>query len=106
MRDDPRWFAGVDLPRIVDAGLSPKDARSYRGLWDRASTAREAAADDLPEKDVKWLTSYRLELSAARPRVLTTVLARVLRGEAEERDGGDGAWVAAGPWEDADDDVG
>lgn len=106
VQDDPRWFGGVELPHVVDAGLGPADARSYRGLWQRATTAREAAAGEPPEKDAKWLSSYRLELAAARPRVLATVLARVLRGETEGRTGDDGIWIAGGPWEDADDDVG
>ena len=105
--ESPQWFAGVEVPRIVDAGLRPGDAKRYRGLYQSASHAR-VAAEGIPEEEAEWLGKYVLELAVARPRVLMGVLSRVLRGEAERgADGDDGVWVGAGaPWGEDDDEVG
>jgi len=104
---DPRWFEGVELPRVVDAGFRPGDARRFRGVCQHADGASVDRADGLLDGEAKWLGSYRLELAAARPRVLMGVLGRVLRGEEE---GGtiaeDGLWWSPLAWGDVDDDVG
>jgi hypothetical protein len=105
LTESPQWFAGVEVPRIVDAGLRPRDAKRYRGLYQRASHARVASAGTPPD-EAEWLGKYVLELAVARPRVLMSVLSRVLRGEAERGAGGDdGVWVGA-PWGEDDDEVG
>ena len=99
-----RWFAGVQLPRLVDAGLRPADAKGYRGLW-RRGTGERAVTPGIAPAEADWLADHALDLAAARPRVLMAVLARILRGEDDgERDGG-GVWSPL-PWEDGDDDVG
>jgi hypothetical protein len=103
--EEPRWFGGVTLPRVIDAGLRPADARRFRGLYERADEAGDAPGVD--DAEAKWLSKYSCELAVARPRVLMSVLASVLRGEAV------GGLVAAGgvlwaaeTWGDGDDDVG
>ena len=105
--ESPRWFAGVELPHVVDAGLRPADAKRFRGLYQRPSSGRgdgdEAAIDP---QEAKWLASHRLELAVVRPRVLMAVLARALRGEASGGAGDEGVGWAVLPWEDEDDEVG
>jgi DNA-directed RNA polymerase subunit RPC12/RpoP len=106
--DDPRWFAGVELPNVIDAGLRPGDAPRYRGLFQRASAGFDAMSQGTTPAEAKWLSRYRLELTAARPRVLMGVLGRVLRGESEAAGSTDGAgplWLGD-TWADGDDEVG
>jgi hypothetical protein len=103
---DPRWFGGVELPRVVDAGLRPADATRFRHLrLDGDGSGR--ATLGLSTEEAQWLDRYRLELEAMRPRALLAVLARLLRGEVEEPDvAADGGWWwYPGTWAD-DDDVG
>ena len=105
--DDPRWFAGVALPKVVDAGLRPGDAPRYHGLFQLAARSLDIDSSLITPAEAKWLGKFRLELAAARPRVLMAVLARVLRGEAEGGSADDGGlWLAPGAWADGDDDVG
>lgn len=105
--DDPRWFAGVELPKIVDAGLRPGDAKRFRGLFRAATSKGDVMSSGVLPEEAKWLRTYRLDLAAARPRVLMGVLGRVLRGEAEaENTDADGPWVLGDAWGDGDDDVG
>jgi hypothetical protein len=101
--DDPRWFQGVDLPRVVDAGLRPGDTSRFRGLFQQAGSGFDATSPGITPAEAKWLGRYRLELAAVRPRVLMGVLGRVLRGESESGNGDD-----AGPWvgDAGDDEVG
>jgi DNA-directed RNA polymerase subunit RPC12/RpoP len=101
--DDPRWFAGVELPKVVDAGLRPGDAARFRGLLHQAASGPDATSPGVLPAEAKWLRTYRLGLAAARPRVLMGVLGRVLRGEAEG--GSTGVW-AGDAWGDGDDEVG
>ena len=105
--DDSRWFAGVELPKVVDAGLRPGDAKRFRGLLQVAGGGPRVASPGVSPEEAKWLGKYRLELAAARPRVLMGVLARVLRGEMEGA-GADGTGVFWGgdAWADGDDEVG
>lgn len=105
--DDPRWFAGVELPKVVDAGLRPEDAKRFRGLYQWAESRYDVTSPGLLPEEAKWLGKYQLELAAARPRVLMGVLARVLRGD-NEAGGTDGigpVWVGDA-WADGDDEVG
>ena len=105
--DDARWFAGVELPKVVDAGLRPGDAARFRGLLQQARSGSEATWPEALPAEAKWLRTYRLELTAARPRVLMGVLGRVLRGEAEAESRDDSRLVWAGDaWADGDDEVG
>lgn len=105
--DDPRWFAGVELPKVIDAGLRPGDAKRYRGLFQLAAGGADATSPGISPEEAKWLGTYRLELAAARPRVLMGVLGRVLRGETEGGSAGDGGlWLAGDAWADGDDEVG
>ncbi len=105
--DDPRWFAGVELPKVVDAGLRPGDAKRFRGLLQQVTGGFDATSPGLLPGEAKWLGRYRLELAAARPRVLMGVLGGVLRGETEAGSGGDTGLLWAGDaWADGDDEVG
>ncbi len=105
--DDPRWFAGVDLPKVVDAGLRPGDAPRYRGLFQLATRGFDATSSGITSAEAKWLGKFHLELAVARPRVLMGVLGRVLRGDAEAESADDGGlWLASGAWADGDDEVG
>jgi hypothetical protein len=103
--EEARWFAGVELHEVLDAGLRPEHARRFRGLWSLAERGVHAAADELSPADVNWLRTYRLELAAVRPRVLMSVLRRALRGEtvAAGSDAGAGG-VGGDVWDDGDDD--
>ncbi len=105
--EDPRWFAGVELPKVVDAGLRPGDAKRFRGLFQVAASGFDATSPGVSPQEAKWLGTYRLELAAARPRVLMGVLGNVLRGETEagSTDGGGLLW-AGDAWADGDDEVG
>ena len=106
---DPRWFGGVEV-NIVDAGLGPGSGRRFRGLWLERS-ARGVLHTRVSADDARWLNTYRLELEAARPRALLSMLARIVRGAMEEphRDpeDDDGSGWAVGGWPlSGDDDVG
>ena len=103
--EDPRWFAGVELPSVTDAGLRPGDASRFRGLAQLATGGAEAIGASVTAAEAKWLRRYRLDLAVARPRVLMGVLAGVLRGETAAT-GGDGPWLAGDVWGDGDDEVG
>jgi hypothetical protein len=103
--DDPRWFAGVELPNVIDAGLRPGDASRFRGLAQLAQGGYEATTTAVSAAEAKWLRRFRLELAVARPRVLMSALAGVLRGEAGMAGAG-GVWPAGDVWGDGDDDVG
>lgn len=105
--DDPRWFAGIELPQVVDAGLRPGDAPRYRGLYQQATSGFDDTTPGLLPGEAKWLGTYRLDLAAARPRVLMGVLGGVLRAADEGRLGTDagGFWVGEG-WGEGDDEVG
>lgn len=104
--DDPRWFAGIELPKVLDAGLRPGDAKRYRGLFLQAERGFDAESPEVAADEAKWLRTYRLELAAARPRVLMGVLGRVLRGETESGGAGDSVFWGGDAWADGDDDVG
>ena len=105
--DDPRWFAGVELPRVADAGLRPGDAPRFHGLFQPAAGGYDATSSGVTPAEAKWLGKFRLELAAARPRVLMGVLGRVLRGANEAPStGDDGPWLAGDAWGDGDDEVG
>jgi hypothetical protein len=105
--DDPRWFAGVELPKVVDAGLRPRDAKRFRGLLQQAESGLDSTAPGILPDEAKWLRTYRLELAAARPRVLMGVLGGVLRGEIQAGSTGDAGLIGFGDaWADGDDDVG
>ena len=103
--NDPGWFAGVELPRVVDAGLRPDDAKRFRGVFQVADRGFAAASPGVSPAEAKWLGKYRLELAAVRPRLLMGVLGRVLRGETEAGKA-DGPGVFGDVWGDGDDDVG
>jgi hypothetical protein len=102
----PGWFAGVELPKVVDAGLRPGDAKRYRGLFQQAESGFSGTSAEVRPEEAKWLRAYRLELAAARPRVLMGVLGRVLRGEIDSGSGDGAVWLAGDAWADGDDDVG
>ena len=105
--DDSRWFAGVELPKVIDAGFRPADAQRFRGLFQPATGGFDVTLPGLQPGEAKWLGKYRLEVAAARPRVLMGVLGSVLRGETEAggADGG-GLWFVGDAWGDGDDEVG
>jgi hypothetical protein len=103
--DDPGWFAGIELPKVVDAGFRPGDAKRFRGLFQVAGRGFDGGLPEISPDEAKWLRKYRLELAAARPRVLMGVLGRVLRGETEAGSA-DGPWFVGDVWGDGDDDVG
>lgn len=99
--EDPRWFAGVELPNVVDAGLRPGDASRFRGLCQLAAGGFDAVTSTVSPAEAKWLRKFRLDLAVARPRVLMGVLGAVLRGETEGADDG-GFWLAGDVWGDGD----
>ena len=104
--DDPRWFAGVELPKVIDAGLRPADARRFRGLLQVATGGFDATSPGVSSAEAKWLRRYRLELAAARPRVLMGVLGRVLRESEAGATGDGGLWLVGDAWGEGDDEVG
>jgi hypothetical protein len=93
--DDPRWFAGVEGVRVIDAGLRPADAKRFRGLFLEGSVMG-AATENTSMEEAQWLSKFRLELEVVRPRALLGVLAKVMReGVDPGRDMAD-----SGPWGD------
>jgi hypothetical protein len=111
--EDPRWFGRAGSVSIVDAGLRPADARRFRGVYLQGSPL-DVGDGGITAEERKWLSNYRLELAAVRPRTLLTVLAGILRGEIVPTDrdkvgtrrlrriwDGDGVWIG-----DGDDDAG
>lgn len=108
LAEDPRWFAGVELPEVIDAGLRPGDAPPFRGLYQRAAASGfDTGLPGISLAEAKWLGKYRLDLAAARPRVLMGTLGRVLRGETESQGTDTGPfWWFGDAWVDGDDDVG
>ena len=98
---------------MLDAGLRPGDAPRFRGLYlvGLPSTS-SASRSRLDEAD--WLTKYRVELAAARPRALMAILSATLNRTEDDRSGApsfDGVWPSVAVWGldgdgGADDDVG
>jgi len=106
---DQRWFGGVDALEVVEAGLRPANARRFRGVLLEGQTVH-VPAESVSVDEAKWLRKYRLELEAARPRALLTVLAAMLiRGEEEPWTAPATDWWGVGAWGDGGgdgDDVG
>jgi hypothetical protein len=109
VKNDPRWFGVATGGNVVDAGLRPVDAARFRGVYMPGSPI-EVLTEFASVAEAQWLSKYRLELEAARPRALLAVLAEIFfRGDADEprESYADGGWWSAGAWGDGgDDDVG
>jgi hypothetical protein len=101
--DDPRWFGGVEAVQIVDAGLRPADAKPFRGLFLEGSVMN-VATENTAIEEREWLSKFRLELEAVRPRALLGVLANVIREGVPRRDEAGGPWGDDGLWVFGDDD--
>ncbi len=104
--DGPGWFAGVELPRVVDAGLRPemRSASAASSRWPAPATtpvARRLARGGEVARQVPPRAGSGSSAGADGR------LARVLRGETEGG-GPDGAGVfwAGDAWADGDDEVG
>jgi hypothetical protein len=91
---DPDWFKGVG--KVVDVGLRPAHAESLRGLWvpRREHEVFSHQPGILPH-EVKWLTSWTVELAAVRPEQVIKRLFRAISAYPEGADtsGGDGGGV-------------
>lgn len=115
VQSDPRWFGGVDGVEVVDAGLRPKNARRFWGVYLKGQTVH-VPSETISVDEAGWLRKYRLELEAARPRALLNVLtAMLIRGEEEPSALSSPSpwpatdWWGAGAWGDGGgdgDDVG
>jgi hypothetical protein len=109
VKADPRWFGVATGVNVVDAGLRPVDATRFRGVYLPGSPI-EVLTESASVAEAQWLSKYRLELKAVRPRALLAVLAEIFfRGDADEprESYGDDGWWGAGAWGDgSDDDVG
>ena len=104
--EDPRWFANREDVPVVDAGLRPADTKPFRGAFLAGSPLDTGGGDDQAER--KWLTKYRLELEALRPRSVFLRLATVVRTpfgtevSEEAADSSDRIFVWNGLWEGAE----
>jgi hypothetical protein len=101
---DPRWFGGIDGVDVIDAGLRPADAKRFRGLFLAGSPLNTPASTSQEERE--WLSKFRLDLEAVRPRTLLVVLANVLRHGIDAKRNEDGGPLGddGGLWADGDDD--
>ena len=95
-----RWFGGVDGAEVVDAGLRPTDANRFRGLYLEGSpSTADVLSEPVSVEEARWLEKHRLELEAVRPRLLMSVLGKILsRGtdDVTRRDAGEGVlWIGA-----------
>ena len=79
-------------------GCVPQMRSASAGCFQLAGGGFDAGSPEISPDEAKWLRKYRLELAAARPRVLMGVLGRVLRGETEagSADGQPGSSATSG----------
>jgi len=84
---DPEWFAGQG--RVIDVGLRPGQARSFRGVLLPAHGAAVPSGDGIDVSEAKWLSVYALELAAIRPEQVLKRLYRAVNKRAT--DSGDGS---------------
>jgi hypothetical protein len=81
--------------------LRPADAKRFRGLFLEGSVM-DVATENTSMGERNWLSRFRLDLEAVRPRALLGVLADVVRHGVEPRKDG-GPWGDDGPWAFGDD---
>jgi hypothetical protein len=81
------WFQ--DSARIVDVGLSPRQAGSLKGCW-QASSAPTTSMRGLTREDSAWLARYMVELAVIRPEQIIKRLFRAMTNGDEQADRGDG----------------
>jgi hypothetical protein len=108
---DPRW--ALDGARVVDAGIRPRAAKRFRGLYTRAEP--DAASLSARDDEARWLRKYRLDLDVMKPRGLMLALAAAVASPLDELAAGAAATAGgvvlaeeAGWWDsaarDTDDD--
>jgi DNA-directed RNA polymerase subunit RPC12/RpoP len=88
LTSDERWFKG--LVPVTDVGLRPRHAGPFKGLWQNASGVLPVAAEGaIDAEELRWLTSYVLELAAIRPeQVLKRLFRAINRREESSSDSG------------------
>jgi|tagenome__1003787_1003787.scaffolds.fasta_scaffold20986083_4 hypothetical protein len=110
LRQSTAWFGGVDGVTVVDAGLNPAQSRRFRGLLQPAHGPR--IPESLSKRDARWLSRYRLELTAVRPRSMLGICAGIVAGVEERVEQGESAsgtvffWGEGGNGGDGDDGIG
>ncbi len=75
---DRNWFPGSE--RVFDMGLHPRHAAKFKGLWQHAEATNTEPIPGYSEAEMKWLSEYKLELTAIRPEQLLNRLRNVLNG--------------------------
>jgi DNA-directed RNA polymerase subunit RPC12/RpoP len=86
LAQDPSWFLGRG--RVVDVGLRPSHARTFRGLWKVSDGDETKLGDLLPTADVEWLGKWKLELAALRPEKVIKQLFRAMSAVPDGDGGG------------------
>jgi DNA-directed RNA polymerase subunit RPC12/RpoP len=86
LTSDERWFKG--LVPVTDVGLRPRHAGPFKGLWQPASGALPVGGDAIDADELRWLTSYVLELAAIRPEQVLKRLFRAINRREESSDSG------------------
>lgn len=71
----PRWFEGS--ARVVDVGLSPRQARAFKGSFQR-QTQKIEPSPLLSDADNAWLARYSLSLAVIPPEQLIKRLFRAM----------------------------
>ena len=90
LTSDERWFKG-HVP-VTDVGLRPRHAAPFKGLWQSASGVLPVAAEGaVSAEELRWLSTYVLELAAIRPeQVLKRLFKAINRREGASDSSGDG----------------
>jgi hypothetical protein len=95
LANEEEWFKGQ--AKVIDVGLRPVHARSFRGVLLPAHGAPLHPGHGITEREAAWLSSYILDLAAIRPEQVLKRLYRAINRKAGDRDGGgadgSGSWT-------------
>lgn len=80
LASDPTWFRG--RARVVEVGLRPAHARTFRGVWQPPDLTTAAAAGTTASER-RWLERYSLGLAAIRPEQIIKRLYAVIVSDGE-----------------------
>ena len=75
---------GGENIEVVDVGLRPDHARSFKTLLLPSTNAAAARDRRLDPRDAKWLSKYSLELAALRPEQIIRAVYRAMNPSGDE----------------------
>ena len=95
LANDERWFKGHVA--VTDVGLRPRHAAPFKGLWQAVSGVMPVAPGGAIDADeLRWLSTYALELAAIRPEQILKRLFRAINRQESDAVGGDGGGAGDG----------